>query len=44
MQRRIGYILIGIALLHEVVGLVFYAVPLAEIFRAGVWNAVVPPY
>jgi len=44
MRKRAGYILMGIAVLHEVVGLAFYSEALVEIAQAGVVNAVVPPY
>lgn len=44
MRKRIGYILMSIAILHEVVGLVFYAPVLLEILHAGFFNTINPPY
>ncbi|MEL6408007.1 MAG: DUF6463 family protein [Chloroflexota bacterium] len=44
MQKKMGYILIAIALLHQVVGLIFYSSALHDILQAGILNAVVPPF
>lgn len=44
MLRRSGYVLMAIAVLHEVVGLFFYGSTLVEIFQAGFFNTINPPY
>ena len=44
MRNRMGYVLMAIAVLHEVVGLFFYSSALAEIAQAGFINAINPPY
>lgn len=44
MQKYLGYSLILIALLHQLVGLIIYQPALAEIINAGVFNTVNPPY
>lgn len=44
MQKYLGYSLIAIAILHQLVGLYFYQPALAEIFQAGFFNTVNPPY
>lgn len=44
MKKYFGYSLIAIALLHQVVGLVFYQTALAEILNAGIFNSINPPY
>lgn len=44
MRERIGYILMAIAVLHEVVGVIFYAPALLDIAQAGVINSIVPPF
>ncbi len=44
MKRWIGPLLMATAVLHTVVGFIFFAVPLADVMRAGVLNAVDPHY
>lgn len=44
MKRWIGSLLIATAVLHTVVGFILFAVPLADVMRAGVLNAVDPHY
>jgi hypothetical protein len=44
MKKHFGNMLIAIALLHQVVGVVFYGAILTEIVRAGIINSVVAPY
>jgi hypothetical protein len=44
MKKHLGNLLITIAVLHQVVGVVFYGVILVEILQAGVINSVVAPY
>jgi len=44
MRNRLGIILMAIAVLHELVGLFFYSDALQDIFRAGFFNTINPPY
>jgi len=44
MRKRIGYVLMAIAVLHEVVGLIAYSPVLLEILQAGFFNTINPPY
>ncbi|GAB5491778.1 MAG: DUF6463 family protein [Phototrophicaceae bacterium] len=44
MRKRLGTILMAIAVLHEVVGLFVYSTPLQDIFQAGFFNTINPPY
>lgn len=44
MRKRIGIILMAIAVLHEVVGIFFYGSTLVEIINAGFFNTINPPY
>jgi len=43
-RDRMGFWLMAVALLHQGVGLVFYAEPLSSIVQAGVINSVQPPF
>ena len=44
MRNRIGIILMGIAVLHEAVGIFFYRDALLDIVSAGFFNTINPPY
>lgn len=44
MRKRLGTILMGIAVLHEVVGVFFYSSALSDILQAGFFNTINPPY
>jgi hypothetical protein len=44
MMKRIGYVLIAIAVLHTVMGPVFYSQQIKDMFQAGIFNSIVPPY
>ena len=40
MMKRIGYVLIAIALGHTLVGLAFYSQPLTDVLQAGLFNSI----
>lgn len=44
MRKRVGTILMAIAVLHQVVGLFFYRDALIDILNAGFFNTINPPY
>jgi hypothetical protein len=44
MMKRIGYVLIAIAVLHTVMGPVFYSQQVTDVLQAGVFNSIIPPY
>ena len=44
MRNKLGYGLMAIAILHEVVGLFFYTDALNDILQAGFFNTINPPY
>jgi hypothetical protein len=44
MARKVGYVLIGIALLHTVFGFIFFPAQIADVLGAGVLNAVTEAY
>ena len=44
MKQRIGLILFGIGVLHQLVGVLIYGPALKTIFDAGVVNAILPPH
>jgi hypothetical protein len=43
MMKRIGYVLILIALGHTIVGLIFHAQSLTDVFQAGIFNTINTP-
>ena len=42
MQRWVGRWIIGVGILHTVIGFVLFAAPLREIVAAGFWNTLSP--
>lgn len=44
MMKRIGYVLIAIAVLHTVFGPIFFSQQMKDVLQAGVFNSVVEPY
>ena len=44
MMKRIGYVLIAIAVLHTVAGPIFYSQPMKDMLQAGIFNSITPPY
>jgi len=42
-MKRIGYIVILIALGHTLVGLIFYSQPLKDVLQAGIFNTINSP-
>lgn len=44
MRRFSGHVLIAVGIVHNIVGIVGYSRPLADIGRGGVFNAVVPHF
>lgn len=42
MKRWIGRWIIGVGILHSVIGFVLFAAPLREIVEAGLWNSLRP--
>jgi hypothetical protein len=43
MMKRIGYVLIAIAVLHTIVGLILFSQPLNDVFQAGIFNSINTP-
>ncbi len=42
MQRWVGRWIIGVGVMHSVIGFILFAAPLREILAAGLWNTLNP--
>lgn len=40
MMKRAGYMIIVIAVLHTIIGLIFYSTHLTEVFQSGIFNSI----
>lgn len=44
MARKVGYVLMAIALIHTFFGFVFFPGPIMDVIRAGMFNTIVEPF